>query len=462
MTPDGDVVAVWSGNGVGDQHGIFFRRYNEPTDTAGPMATGMMLPDGTPVSANGSVTASLRSVIVTFDEALDPSTATNLNNYSLMCNGVQVSGALVHAYYGLDAAMNYAGQFGIPSNIGKTNKYQVILVFSMDLPTGNYQIFIKNSIRDVAGNALYHTGYNVNGMVVRGILNVIAPTGTEGVVNPNATLSYDTANAVASDADGDSVAVWIGGTSNPGVWAGIYNQTTTANADGTQSTSFVPVKQFQINTDPATTQFTDASVAMDKDGDFVVTWSAFNTTNPLNDFDVYAEIFQRRRRRPHAHLHGEHHHLGHQQAPSVAMDLRGDFVVTWQSRTSFTDPNGYDVIAERFSPDGKVLAGTDEEQAIAFDPAFSGTFQISWHDDLDNSDKTTAPITWIAQGGFQLAGNVEDALNNSNFGADVVVTASSATGWWSLSSAKTLAATCRSSGLTRPTSPCPRAAQPIS
>ena len=44
MTPDGDIVVVWSGNGIGDQHGIFFRRYNEPTDTAGPMVAGSCCP----------------------------------------------------------------------------------------------------------------------------------------------------------------------------------------------------------------------------------------------------------------------------------------------------------------------------------------------------------------------------------------------------------------------------------
>ena len=39
MTPSGDVVVVWQGNGVGDRHGVFVRTYDEPTDTAGPLAT---------------------------------------------------------------------------------------------------------------------------------------------------------------------------------------------------------------------------------------------------------------------------------------------------------------------------------------------------------------------------------------------------------------------------------------
>ena len=44
MEPDGDRLVVWSGRGVGDDQGIFARRYDEATDTAGPRATELRLP----------------------------------------------------------------------------------------------------------------------------------------------------------------------------------------------------------------------------------------------------------------------------------------------------------------------------------------------------------------------------------------------------------------------------------
>ena len=132
MTPDGDMVVVWQGNGVGDQNGIFFRRYNESTDTAGPLVTGFALPDGTAISSGGTVAKPVQSAIVTFDEALDPTTATSLDSYSVFCNGVEVVGAIKAVYYtGRDTAYNLSGalrsQYGI--TIGQTNKYQVVLVF---------------------------------------------------------------------------------------------------------------------------------------------------------------------------------------------------------------------------------------------------------------------------------------------------------------------------------------------
>ena len=46
MTPSGEYVEVWCGNGVGDQSGIFARRYEDPTDTAGPLVTRIAGPDG--------------------------------------------------------------------------------------------------------------------------------------------------------------------------------------------------------------------------------------------------------------------------------------------------------------------------------------------------------------------------------------------------------------------------------
>ena len=433
MASNGTFVTVWSGNGIGDSQGVFFKIYKEPTDTAGPIVTGFELPDGTPIS-NTSVAAAIQAVIITFDEALDPTTAVNLNNYALVCNGAQVNGALAAAYYtGRDTATNplvltdIASKYpGVTLSVGATNKYEVVLIFSSALVSGNYQIVVRNSIRDVAGNALYTTGSSVNGAVVSGSLTIIVPTNTETTISTNATLTYNTADAVASDAKGDSVAVWAGTTANnAGVWAGIYDQTTTANADGTQSTSFALIKQFQVSTD---TTATDASVAVDKDGDFVVTWSGFNTVGfNSNDWDVYAETF---------YANGNIHTgtfmvntttLGTQRSSSVAMDVRGDFVITWESRTAITSSTGYDIDAEEFSAAGNVLNGTDDEQSIVFDPAFSGSFRIRWDDDNNPNtpDKVTGLISVSQQGAFAAAADVQAALQA--IGADVTVTAASAT-----------------------------------
>ena len=267
-----------------------------------------------------------------------------------------------------DIASKYPG---VTLSAGQTNKYQVVLIFSSPLATGNYQIVVNRRRPRRRGQPVVrHRQQRQRLGRLGGAFRRQADHARTATISPNGTLSYNTADAVASDAEGDSVAVWVDPAT--GIWAGIYDQTTTANADGTQSTSFSPVKQFQVTTD---TTATDASVAIDKDGDFVVTWSGLSATTST-DWDVYAETF---------YANGNIHTstfmvntttLGTQRSSSVAMDLRGDFVITWESRTAITSSTGYDIDAERFSDAGNVLAGTDEEQSITFDSAFSGTFSF--------------------------------------------------------------------------------------
>ena len=72
MTPEGDVVAVWSGNGVGDQHGIFFRSYKQTTYTAGPMATELRS-TGNQLIGSGTTDpdSPVTQIKVIFDEDMD-------------------------------------------------------------------------------------------------------------------------------------------------------------------------------------------------------------------------------------------------------------------------------------------------------------------------------------------------------------------------------------------------------
>ena len=113
MTPDGDRIVVWSGNGVGDRNGIFFRRYTNSTDTAGPMLTDFLLPDGSRVSSSRQIVQPLSAVILSFDEELLASTATNPANYKLLKDGVEVPGGITQVFYGLNKANQLAGQYGI-------------------------------------------------------------------------------------------------------------------------------------------------------------------------------------------------------------------------------------------------------------------------------------------------------------------------------------------------------------
>ena len=353
MTPNGQVIAVWSGNGVGDQHGIFFRRYNTTSasgtsvNTVGPMVTDFLLPNGSSIAASGQVTQPIQALVVTFDEAMfdnathTGSAVTNPANYELMQNGVVIPGGISQVYYGLDEANVLGSQYGL--NVPKLNKYEAVLIVDANGPSsgtpplsdGQYQIVALNSLRDSAGNPLNggrlsainpNTNkftLNPNGSVSSPVISFTLPTGQETLVSTDKSggsqTDATTADAVAADANGDYVVAWTDNTpGHQGVWAKMYQQTSTLNADGSRTTSVNPYNainpatglpwtndEILVSFDPTMFAISDASVARDVNGDFVVTWSAESATT---NWDVYAEQFNaagqafNARRLPSEHL----------------------------------------------------------------------------------------------------------------------------------------------------------------
>ena len=304
MTPSGSYVVVWTSQ----TQGIFARRYTMPANKVGPILTNFLLPDGTPVSASGQVTQTLQAIVVTFDENMyDNAThtgnaVTNPANYQLLENGVQVVGGISQVFYGLDEANALGTQYGL--NVPKLNEYEAVLIVDSNGPSpgvlplgdGQYQIIALSNLRDVAGNPLVSLGNLPNGGLESGVIQVTVPTGQETKVPAGTTpagVTYGTytyattANSVASDANGDYVVVWTDTTpGHQGVWAQMYQQTVTVNADGSRATSVAPMgNEFQIS---SSSYATDISVARSVDGNFAVTWSDWNATT---SWDVYAELF---------------------------------------------------------------------------------------------------------------------------------------------------------------------------
>ena len=153
MMPNGSYVVVWSGNGAGDFQGVFFRRYVESSDTAGPMVVDGVNANGDHVqselvtSLSGANTIQLtfdkpitnpsdaNTIVLTFDEAMlvytpqqisqakawvaaNPTkpipddtlrildSVTNPDNYLLMKDGVPIAGAVQQVTYQLDPVTN--------------------------------------------------------------------------------------------------------------------------------------------------------------------------------------------------------------------------------------------------------------------------------------------------------------------------------------------------------------------
>ncbi|MDH3911691.1 MAG: VCBS repeat-containing protein [Rhodospirillales bacterium] len=191
----------------------------------------------------------------------------------------------------------------------------------------------------------------------------------------NTTTAHDQrAPAVAMDVDGNFVVAWVSyspGDSEADVFARRYN------AAGVPQEA----EEFQVNTVITTFDQTLPAVAMDADGNFVVTWVY------IRAFDDSLGIFARRYNAAGAAQEPEIwvNSIGNEQRfSSVAMDADGDFVVAWESRPPNAD---YDILARRFDAAGEAqgpgefrvnsyAAGNQRFPVIAIDA--DGDFVVTW------------------------------------------------------------------------------------
>lgn len=215
------------------------------------------------------------------------------------------------------------------------------------------------------------------GVVARRFNSQMAPLGDEIFVNQYTTNDQSSPD-VAVDAAGNFVVVWQS-EGQDGAGAGVFGRRFDPAAN--------PVaNEFQIN------QYTfgdqdDPAVAMDADGDFVVTWVSdyqdgsfdavvarrFNSAGVAqgNEFVVnqYATI--------------------HQRKPAVAMDSDGDFVIAWESSyfgQAMQDGSGSAIAARRYNRFGaaqgnefvanELSTGSQLVPAVAM--AAGGDFVIAW------------------------------------------------------------------------------------
>jgi hypothetical protein len=200
--------------------------------------------------------------------------------------------------------------------------------------------------------------------------------------------------AVARDADGDFVIAWReasrdgGGTS---VFAQRFNSSG-ARLGG----------EFQVNSYTSSNQ-DEPAVAMDDDGDFVIAWNSFGQDGNLRG--IFARRFNAAGVAQASEFRVNSYTSGDQLYPSVAIDGNGDFVVTWQS-------NGQDggfegVFARRFNAAG--TAQGVELQASVYtvsnqsDPVAAmdgdGDFVLAWHsNEQDGSSTGVFGRSWSSSG----------------------------------------------------------------
>ncbi len=174
---------------------------------------------------------------------------------------------------------------------------------------------------------------------------------------------------------------------------------------------------FAVNSPPLGLQRTfgqsrSPSVAVAPGGDFVVTWSSFEQDG--SDWGVYARSFSAQGQPTQDEFQVNATSNAAQKLPAVAMDADGDFVVTWSSL--WQDNGVYGVYGRRYAASGgsqgdefqvnTTTAGNQNFSSVAVDP--DGDFLIAWTSADQDGDRTGIfaqryAAAGAAQGGeFQL------------------------------------------------------------
>jgi hypothetical protein len=198
------------------------------------------------------------------------------------------------------------------------------------------------------------------------------PQGHEFQVN-NYTTNGQLISAIAMDANGNFAIVWEGEGQgdDQGIFARRFDAAGAPKGD-----------DFRVNVTTAGFQFTARDgVAMDAQGDFVVTWES-DLSNPQNR-EVYARRFNAAGVGQSGDVRVNTYTTGDQFDPVVAVSAGGDYVVAWDTVNT---PSHLGIFAQRFNaagvPQGQEFkvntytTGGEFWPAIASDP--TGNFVVSW------------------------------------------------------------------------------------
>ncbi|MGB5636683.1 MAG: hypothetical protein WBM86_28430, partial [Waterburya sp.] len=170
----------------------------------------------------------------------------------------------------------------------------------------------------------------------------VTPVGTEFQVNTFTSGSQnDPALAVEADGNGDFIITWLS-VGQDGDGSGVFAQR--YSADGTPNGS-----EFQVNTFTSGSQWQPA-VAVDEDGDFIITWPSEGQDG--DDRGVFAQRYSADGTPNGSEFQVNTFTTGSQNSPDVAVDGDGDFIITWGSYSYLQTSETTKVFAQRYNADG--------------------------------------------------------------------------------------------------------------
>ncbi len=217
-------------------------------------------------------------------------------------------------------------------------------------------------------------------------LLAVDASGPEFLVNTTQDGSQrnweETSRSIAVDGDGDFVITWTSYSSDFLAYD-IFAQR--YNKAGEKLGD-----EFRVNSGGGTLQ-QFSTVAMDSDGDFVVAWTSEGQDG--NGRGIFARRYDSNGTPQGSEFAVNTVTAGDQLLPDIAMDADGDFVITWQSYGQ--DGDGYGIYARRYNSNGTAQGSeflvNDTTAAWQLTPAVAmdaqGNFAITWSSAYQDGDQ---------------------------------------------------------------------------
>jgi hypothetical protein len=373
MDSDGDFVVTWQSRGQDQSSdGIYARRFNSNGE---PQLCSDLLEGCIPA------TGEFRVNTYTLGYQIFPNVAMNSSGqFIITWTGSQNQDG---SEYGV-----FAQQFGIngeplhcselsPQCNTETGEFRVNSFFndSQQLPSaamddnGNFVITWQSAYQDDDRYGIYAQRYNSEGTPLQCSSSSPQCNAETGEFRVNSfTAGNQSQPKIAMDSGGDFIITWMSydpnssNTTQDGSLSGVYAQRYNSIGEprpcsGTAQECNMETGEFRVNTYTSSEQKNPA-VAMDDNGDFVITWRSNFQDENLNGllYGYGYEIFSKRynssgiAQKPEFRVHELT--FDWRDSPAIAMDRAGDFVITWQSYYHEGPGGDYGIYGQRYSSSG--------------------------------------------------------------------------------------------------------------
>ena len=358
----GNFVVAWDSLGQdGSGYGIYAQRFDFNGN-----------PTGAEFRANSYTTSFQDSPTVAMNGA---------GNFVVTWNSSGQDGDLVGIY-----AQRYDANGSPIGSEFQVNTYTTGAQFNPVLAmnsSGNFLVVWESAGQDGSGYGIYAQRYAPNG----------APAGGEFRVN-STTANHQFNSAVAMDAAGNCIIVWQSG-GQDGSGDGIYGQRYDTGGNPLGS-------EFRVNTFTTNDQHHPA-VAMDAAGNFVVVWSSMGQDGDVDG--VFAQRYDGAGNPLGVEFQVNTYTTNIQFEPAVAIEPRGNFVVSWSS--NLQDGSNLGIYAQRYDHNGirignefRINTFTDSYQERSALAMTNGRWVVAWDGDGQDGSNTGVFMKLFVDGYF--------------------------------------------------------------